>query len=40
MLIPRQKTPDLSVPTLAGDTFDLTGEGSERGVVICFYRGL
>ncbi|MEM9104088.1 MAG: peroxiredoxin-like family protein [Pseudomonadota bacterium] len=40
MLMPRQKTPDLVVPTLAGDTFDLSKEQSERGVVICFYRGL
>jgi len=40
MLMPRQKTPDLSVSALAGDTFDLATEQSERGVVICFYRGL
>ncbi|WP_419908185.1 peroxiredoxin-like family protein [Hoeflea sp.] len=40
MLMPRQKTPDLSVPTLSGETFDLSQEKSERGVVICFYRGL
>ena len=40
MLMPRQKTPDLSVPTLSGETFDLSREKSERGVVICFYRGL
>ena len=40
MLMPRQKTPDLVVPTLSGDTFDLSKEQTERGVVICFYRGL
>lgn len=40
MLLPRQKTPDLSLPTLEGGTFDLAKETSERGTVICFYRGL
>ena len=40
MLMPRQKTPDLTVPTLSGDQFTLSQEQSERGVVICFYRGL
>jgi peroxiredoxin len=40
MLIPRQKTPDLTVPTLDHGTFDLSSEKSERGTVICFYRGL
>lgn len=40
MLMPRQKTPDLTVPTLNGDAFDLATETSERGVIICFYRGL
>lgn len=40
MLIPRQKTPNLSLQTLDHGTFDLTTEGSERGTVICFYRGL
>ncbi|MEM9250032.1 MAG: peroxiredoxin-like family protein [Pseudomonadota bacterium] len=40
MLIPRQKTPGLSLPTLSHGTFDLSTEGSERGTVICFYRGL
>lgn len=40
MLMPRQKTPGLAVPTLGGDAFDLATETSERGVVICFYRGL
>ncbi|MEM8795204.1 MAG: peroxiredoxin-like family protein [Pseudomonadota bacterium] len=40
MLIPRQKTPDLSVPTLSGKTFNLSEASTERGTVICFYRGL
>lgn len=39
MLIPRKKTPDLSVPTLDHGAFDLSSEQSERGTVICFYRG-
>jgi len=40
MLIPRQKTPGLSLPTLDHGQFDLASETSERGTVICFYRGL
>ena len=40
MLMPRQKTPDLSVPTLDHGAFDLSSDGSERGTVVCFYRGL
>ncbi|NVK14901.1 MAG: AhpC/TSA family protein [Rhodobacteraceae bacterium] len=40
MLIPRQKTPDLTLPTLDHGQFDLASETSERGTVICFYRGL
>ena len=40
MLIPRQKTPDLSVETLSNGTFDLSKEATERGTIICFYRGL
>lgn len=40
MLMPRQKTPDLSVPTLGHGQFDLTNDGSQRGTVVCFYRGL
>lgn len=40
MLIPRQKTPDLKLETLNHGTFDLASESSERGTVICFYRGL
>lgn len=40
MLLPRQKTPSLSLPTLNHGQFDLTTENSDRGTVICFYRGL
>ena len=40
MLIPRQKTPDLVLPLVGGGQFDLSGDGSERGTVVCFYRGL
>ena len=40
MLTPRQKTPDLVLPTVNGETFNLANETSERGTVICFYRGL
>ncbi len=40
MLIPRQKTPDLSLPTLDHGQFELSAETAERGTVICFYRGL
>ena len=40
MLVPRQKTPDLAVDTLQSGAFNLASESSERGVVICFYRGL
>lgn len=40
MLIPREKTPGLTLPLVGGGTFDLATEGSERGTVICFYRGL
>ncbi|MEZ5714260.1 MAG: peroxiredoxin-like family protein [Paracoccaceae bacterium] len=40
MLMPRQKTPDLRLPTLDHGTFDLASEASERGTVLCFYRGL
>lgn len=40
MLIPRQKTPDLKVPTLEHGAFELSSENTERGTVICFYRGL
>lgn len=40
MLIPRQKTPNLTLPTLDHGQFDLSAETAERGTVICFYRGL
>ncbi len=40
MLLPRQKTPDLALPTLDHGNFDLAAETAERGTVICFYRGL
>lgn len=40
MLIPRKKTPDLVLPTLDHGEFNLSAEQSERGTVICFYRGL
>lgn len=40
MLIPRHKTPNLTLPTLDHGTFDLSAEASERGTLICFYRGL
>ncbi|MBM7069578.1 peroxiredoxin-like family protein [Actibacterium sp. 188UL27-1] len=40
MLLPRKKTPDLTVPTLDGATFNLSDEASKTGTVICFYRGL
>ena len=39
MLMPRQKTPNLTLPLLGGGTFDLANEASSRGTVICFYRG-
>jgi peroxiredoxin len=40
MLVPRQKTPDLKLETLDHGSFDLSHDASERGTVICFYRGL
>ncbi|MDW3224409.1 MAG: peroxiredoxin-like family protein [Paracoccaceae bacterium] len=40
MLMPREKTPDLQVPLLGGGQFDLSNDGSEKGTVVCFYRGL
>ena len=40
MLMPRQKTPGLTLPTLSHGEFDLGTDGSERGTVVCFYRGL
>ncbi len=40
MLTPRKPTPDLSLPLVGGGTFSLSGEGSDKGTVVCFYRGL
>ena len=40
MLIPRKKTPNLRVQMLNGNTFDLSTESTERGTLVCFYRGL
>ena len=40
MLLPRQKTPDLSVPTLDHGAFDLSADSADMGTVVCFYRGL
>ncbi|MGI9373975.1 MAG: peroxiredoxin-like family protein [Hyphomicrobiales bacterium] len=40
MLLPRQKTPNVTVETVSHGTFDLASESSERGTVVCFYRGL
>lgn len=40
MLMPRQKTPDLTLPTLDHGAFDLGSDGAAKGTVICFYRGL
>ena len=40
MLMPREKTPNLSLPLLGGGQFDLTTDNADLGTVICFYRGL
>ena len=40
MLMPRRTVPNLSVETLDHGKFDLAAEKSERGTVVCFYRGL
>lgn len=40
MLMPRQKTPDLSLPLVGGGRFDLAGEDGAHGTIVCFYRGL
>lgn len=40
MLIPRQETPGLKLPTLGHGDFDLSAETSAAGTLICFYRGL
>ncbi|OZA72634.1 redoxin domain-containing protein, partial [Polynucleobacter sp. 39-46-10] len=40
MLIPRQTTPALSVPTLNHGTFDVANDAAENFTLIVFYRGL
>jgi len=40
MLVPRQKTPGLSVPKLDSANFDLARDGAERFTLVVFYRGL
>ncbi|WP_417433645.1 peroxiredoxin-like family protein [Kiloniella sp.] len=40
MLMPRQKTPNLSLPTLNDGTFDLSSDSAERYTLVTFYRGL
>ncbi|QIE55508.1 AhpC/TSA family protein [Pikeienuella piscinae] len=40
MLIPRKPTPDLSLDLHGGGTFTLSKETSQRGTLLCFYRGL
>lgn len=40
MLIPRQTVPELVIDTLDHGTFDLSKPATERGTVVCFYRGL
>ena len=40
MLMPRLKTPNLKLQTVANGDFELSSEVSERGTLVCFYRGL
>ena len=40
MLMPRLKTPNLKLQTVANGNFELSSEVSERGTLVCFYRGL
>lgn len=40
MLLPRDKTPNLTVETLTHGGFDLSADTSERGMLVVFYRGL
>ncbi len=40
MLIPRNQTPGLTLPTLDHGIFDLAKSKPAYGTVICFYRGL
>jgi peroxiredoxin len=39
-LIPRRPVPELRVPLVGGETFDLATEGPERFTLVVFYRGL
>jgi peroxiredoxin len=39
MLVPRHKTPDLTLPLVGGGRFTLSAERSARGTLVCFYRG-
>ncbi|WP_298291478.1 peroxiredoxin-like family protein [uncultured Litoreibacter sp.] len=40
MLMPREKTPNLTLPLLGGGQFDLASDDGDLGTVVCFYRGL
>lgn len=40
MLMPRKQVPDLAVEMVSGGRFDLASETTERGTLVCFYRGL
>ncbi len=40
MLMPRQKTPDLALDTLAHGRFDLAADNPDRYTLVAFYRGL
>lgn len=40
MLMPRAKTPDLVLDTLAHGRFDLAADNPERHTLVTFYRGL
>ena len=38
--MPRKKIPNLKLQTVANGDFELSSEVSERGTLVCFYRGL
>lgn len=40
MLVPREKTPDLNVPLVTGDQFDLSENRNFDFTLLVFYRGL
>ncbi len=40
MLVPRQKTPNIEVPTLSHSGFSLATDSAERFTLVVFYRGL